>query len=193
MKNLSSVFITGSIVSTVLFMNGSIDLNIGNQSDYKLYEATVIEETLNDEEDLISMNNLYAYEIENLDINEIQYIEEEEEIEVGFYSNQKIEDTYSFGPLQVEITDLNEIEYIEDEEEMVLGFDTKDYLPEGFDPYQEVEDINNFGPLPIEISNLNEIEYIEEEEEIVLGFDTRDYLPEGFDPYRGVIQMHHIQ
>ncbi|MEM9077188.1 MAG: hypothetical protein AAGC43_09115 [Bacteroidota bacterium] len=69
--------------------------------------------------------------------------------------------------------DINEIQYIE-EEEAELGFDTRDYLPEDFDPYTVY-------------FNVNSIEYVEYEEDAQLGFDVAQYLPEGFDPYSQVV------
>lgn len=66
--------------------------------------------------------------------------------------------------------DLDEIVYIEEEAPVELGFDTREYLPEGFDPYSSYVD-------------LGAIEFIEQEEEEGLGFDTAAWLPETFDPY----------
>jgi hypothetical protein len=55
-------------------------------------------------------------------------------------------------------------------EDIDLGFDTKQYLPEDFNPYAVGE------------LNLDEIIYIEEEEEAIeLGFDPSMYLPQDFN------------
>ncbi|MEM8845796.1 MAG: hypothetical protein AAFY00_09485 [Bacteroidota bacterium] len=69
--------------------------------------------------------------------------------------------------------DINEIEYIEDED-IELGFDTKDYLPEDFDPYTAYLDLNS-------------IEFVEQGDETFLGFDSTKFLPLGFDPYTEAI------
>ena len=75
--------------------------------------------------------------------------------------------------------DLSEIEFIEEESVVDLGFETKDYLPEGFNPYENFFDLNS-------------IIYIEDETEIDLGFDTEDYLPGDFDPYAANFDVHSI-
>ncbi len=74
--------------------------------------------------------------------------------------------------------DINKIEYIE-EEDLELGFDTKDYLPENFDPYTAYFD-------------LSAIEYVKLQEDTGLGFDTARYLPNGFDPYTETVGVNTI-
>ena len=64
---------------------------------------------------------------------------------------------------------LSEIEFIE-EEDLELGFNTKDYLPDNFDPHKFYFDVNS-------------VDFVEEEQELSLGFETSAYLPNGFDPY----------
>ena len=71
--------------------------------------------------------------------------------------------------------DIDQLEVIELEEEVDLGFDTKQYLPEGFNPLAGKDDID-----------WDTIELIELEEEVDLGFDTKKYLPKGFNPYKGM-------
>ena len=103
-----------------------------------------------------------------LDLNEIEFIEEETVVDLGFETADYLPE--GFNPYET-FFDLNSIIYIGDETEIDLGFDTSEYLPGDFDPYSA-----NF--------DVNAISYIEEgEEEIVLDFDTADYLPEGFNPY----------
>ncbi|MEO0528716.1 MAG: hypothetical protein AAFZ89_15900, partial [Bacteroidota bacterium] len=64
---------------------------------------------------------------------EIVYIEEEEEINVGF-------DTYfylpeGFNPYQGMKISLDDIHYMECEEEIHLDFNVDDFLPKDFDPF----------------------------------------------------------
>lgn len=103
----------------------------------------------------------------DLDLNEIVYIEEEPQIELGFDTADYLPE--GFDPYKLYV-DLNAVEYVEEQEEINLGFNVADYLPANFDPYAD----------PLDIAGIN---YMEEEEEIELGFDTAAYLPANFDPY----------
>jgi len=71
--------------------------------------------------------------------------------------------------------DWNTIEVFEIEEDVNLEFNSKDYLPEGFNPLKGFHDLN-----------WSTIELFEIEEEADLGFDTKDYLPENFNPLKGL-------
>lgn len=71
--------------------------------------------------------------------------------------------------------DWDSIELVELEEEVEIGFNTKDYLPEGFNPLKGLHDLD-----------WSKIELLELEEEVVLGFDTKTYLPKNFDPFEGM-------
>jgi hypothetical protein len=102
-----------------------------------------------------------------LNLNDIVFIEEEEDIYFGFDTAAHLPD--KFDPY-AHPSDISSISYIEVEEEIDLGFDQKLYLPEGFDPFEPCFDLNS-------------VEFIEEVEEIELNFNTNDYLPKGFDPY----------
>ena len=101
-----------------------------------------------------------------LDLNEIAFIEEEPNIELGFDATEYLPE--GFDPYELYV-DLNAVEYIDGEEEIDLGFKVADYLPTGFDAYANP-------------SAIESIHYIEEEQ-IELGFDTAAYLPANFDPY----------
>ena len=105
-------------------------------------------------------------ECENLQIDDIVYIEMEDEINLGFDTAQYLPE--GFDPYKGMGLDIKEITFIEPIEEVNLGFNTALYLPEDFNAYEGMA------------FDLNDIEYIEEEEEIILGFDTKDYLPENF-------------
>ena len=111
----------------------------------------------------VSYEESAAYE---LDLNEIPFIEEETEVDLGFETADYLPE--GFNPYE-NFFDLNSIIYIESETEIDLGFDTSEYLPERFDPYAVNFDVNS-------------ISFIEDEE-VDLGFNTEDYLPEGFNPY----------
>lgn len=102
-----------------------------------------------------------------LDLDEIVFIEEEPQIELGFDAVDYLPE--GFDPYKLYV-DLNAVSYVEAQEEINLGFNTADYLPADFDPYAA----------PSAIEGIN---YMEEEEHIELGFDTAEYLPENFNPY----------
>lgn len=67
---------------------------------------------------------------------------------------------------------IDAIEVIELQEEVSFNFDTKDYLPENFNPLQGKHDLD-----------WSKIELIELEEEVSFDFDVQDYLPKHFNPY----------
>ena len=113
--------------------------------------------------------NLNNNDIGELNLDDVVYIEEEQEIELGFDTADYLPE--GFDPCEVYF-DLSSVEYIEAGQDFELGFDTGSYLPKGFDPYAD----------PSGISGINYME----EEEIELDFDTADYLPENFDSYHRV-------
>ncbi|NHF61438.1 hypothetical protein FK220_018945 [Flavobacteriaceae bacterium TP-CH-4] len=67
--------------------------------------------------------------------------------------------------------DLNSIVEIEEDIEFDLGFDTREYLPEDFNPYA----------FPTDVEGIN---FIDPRDDFEVDFDTTQYLPEGFDPYK---------
>lgn len=99
-----------------------------------------------------------------LDLNSITYIEEENEFELGFNTEDYL--PLDFDPSEVYVN-LNAIQFIE-EDEQVLDFGA--YLPHDFDAYANP-------------TYFRTIDYIDTTDEICLGFETSDYLPEGFDAY----------
>lgn len=104
-------------------------------------------------------------EKEEFDINSITYIQEEDEIELGFDVADYLPE--GFDPYKFYF-DLNSVEFVE--EEWSLDFDTAQYLPEGFDAYAD----------PIGIEGIN---YIDEKDTIELDLPVENYLPEGFNAY----------
>jgi len=107
----------------------------------------------------------------DLNLNEVVYIEDEPEIDLGFDTADYLPE--GFNPYE-RYFDLNSIIYLENKVEP-LSFDAQKYLPENFDPYTDVVDVHS-------------INYMEEED-MDLGFDTKDYLPEDFSPYEVYVDL----
>jgi hypothetical protein len=83
---------------------------------------------------------LAQYVNETLSIDDINLIEMEEEIHLGF-------DTAEYLPIEFNAykgmgLDLSEIDLVEIEEEIDLGFNTAEYLPAGFNPYKGMDCVN---------------------------------------------------
>ncbi len=118
---------------------------------------------------LLLVNGIFANdpktEIENFDINSIQYIEEEEEFDLGFDTTDYLPE--NFDPYKFYVN-LDAVVYIEDNK--IDTFDFAKFLPEGFDAYADPTDVQS-------------INYIDERDNIVLNFDTKKHLPEGFNAY----------
>ena len=105
-------------------------------------------------------------EREEFDINSIAYVQEEDEIDLGFNVADYLPE--GFDPYK-QYVDLNAIEFIEDQD--VLDIDTSTYLPEGFDAYANPKGIEG-------------INYIDENDTFVLDFNAKNYLPQDFNPYK---------
>ena len=135
-----------------------------------------------------------------LDLNAIQFLEEEETIDLGFDTAEYL--PADFNPNEVYFN-LNQIEYVESYEEELLNFDVQAYLPENFNAYAAPADIRSVSYIEEEAAldfdaapylpegfdpyefyfDINSIEYIEDEDELDLDFNTQDYLPEDFNPH----------
>lgn len=110
---------------------------------------------------------------ENLDSNlsECEYLTlEENALRTALFTNNFNED-----PTDI---DWDIIELVELEEEIEIGFNTKDYLPEGFNPLKGLHDLD-----------WSKIELIELDEEVEISFNTKDYLPANFNPYAGMCAL----
>lgn len=70
--------------------------------------------------------------IKEYDMSNIEFIEVEEGIDLGFDSTKYLPE--DFDPYSTSIS-IESIDFIEDEE-VNLDFNTKDYLPEGFNAYK---------------------------------------------------------
>ncbi|MDT0606634.1 hypothetical protein [Croceitalea rosinachiae] len=66
-------------------------------------------------------------------LNTIEFIEDEEESDLGFDVTQYL--PYGFDPYKGMVFDISEIRYVEICEPIHLGFDSNEYLPENFNPY----------------------------------------------------------
>lgn len=110
-----------------------------------------------------------------LDINEIEYIEEQQDFELGFDTKEYL--PKDFDP-NTAYFDLNSVTYLE-ESSTDLGFDSAAYLPDNFDPYAYPQHISGFN-------------YIEEED-LFLGFDTASYLPVHFDAHEFYFDLDSVE
>lgn len=72
---------------------------------------------------------------EILNIDDIDFIEEEEEISLEFDTAEYL--PLGFNAYEGMELNLDDIIFIEDEENIDLGFNLQDYLPENFDAYSK--------------------------------------------------------
>ena len=131
--------------------------------------------TLNIGAELNNSTSEVEYASYELNLNEIVYLEEEPEVDLGFDTADYLPE--GFDPFK-SYFDLNSIIYLENKVEPALGFDTQKYLPDNFDPYTDVVDVHS-------------INYMEDED-MDLGFDTKDYLPADFSPYEAYVDLKSI-
>lgn len=108
--------------------------------------------------------NTLNKDVEVFDINSVEYIEEDERIELGFDVADYLPE--GFDPYKIYF-DLNSVEFIEDEVEVS---DLSKYLPENFDAYA----------YPADVQSIN---YIDENDSFKVDIETKKHLPEGFNPY----------
>lgn len=105
-------------------------------------------------------------EVEPFDLDSLEYIEEEEVIDLGFDTADYLPegfDPYAF------YFDLDSVEFIEESD--LEDIQLKNRLPEGFDAYSDPEGIEG-------------INYIDPFDDIVIDFNSKKYLPKGFDAYK---------
>jgi hypothetical protein len=120
--------------------------------------------------------NVEASNSEQIDISDIEVIEIEEEVTLGFDTSNNLPE--NFNPLKGKHDlDWDAIELTEMEEEVELGFDTSKYLPKDFNALKGKHDLD-----------WSAIELIEMEEDIEIDFDTKAYLPYDFNPYKGMVR-----
>ena len=119
-------------LTVALLYSFSEKLDSGVQED----KLAVAVDPMNDTSPSIVLNDVLAAEVLNID--DIQYVEMEEEIDLGFDTTKYL--PKEFNPYKHMDMDLNvdEINYMEIEDEINLGFDTSEYLPKGFNAYKGV-------------------------------------------------------
>ncbi|MEO9891634.1 hypothetical protein [Aurantibacter sp.] len=105
-------------------------------------------------------------EIEDFDIDSVQYIEDEEVIVLGFDTADYLPE--NFDPYAY-YYNLNWVEYVEDTD--IENLEVKNNLPEDFDAYANPKGIEG-------------INYIDLNDEIVLDINTNKYLPKGFNAFK---------
>lgn len=104
-------------------------------------------------------------DVEDFDINTVEYIEDETVIDLGFDVADYLPE--DFNPYKMYV-DLSTVSFIEDEIEIS---DLSEHLPKAFDAYA----------YPTNVESMN---YIDENDSFTIDFDTKKYLPEGFNPYK---------
>ncbi|MEM0932315.1 MAG: hypothetical protein AAGJ12_07605 [Bacteroidota bacterium] len=81
----------------------------------------------------LSMLNGYGFTSnEDFDIDSVEFIEDEQEWELGFDTALYLPE--NFDPYSG-IISVKAINFVDECDEVDLGFETAGYLPEGFDPY----------------------------------------------------------
>ena len=117
---------------------------------------------------LVMSTGVYAQgptiDCDDLDLNSITYIEDENEFDLGFNTEDYL--PLDFNPYQVYV-DLDAIQFIEEENVVI---DLGEYLPHDFDAFAYPMDFRT-------------IDYVDPTDEVCLDFDSKENLPDGFDPY----------
>lgn len=120
---------------------------------------------------LLFVNGIFANDSkkddDNLDINSIDYIEDDMEVELGFNTSDYLPEDFNAHEFYF---DLSDVSYIK--EGSIIDLDTKQYLPKGFDAYA----------YPSDVQSINYIDVVGDAP-VELGFDTEQYLPENFDAF----------
>jgi hypothetical protein len=159
--------------------NSTTDFN--DQVAVENISLTVNEHTLfwgTDNEEISILGTTKQMPVEapdNLDLEQIAYLEADEVIELGFDTKEYLPE--NFDPTTFYF-DLEAVAFIEDYEDADLGFNTRDYLPNNFDAYAQPKDV-------MDVSYIELIDYD-------LGIDTTMFLPEGFDPYETELDLNTI-
>lgn len=104
-------------------------------------------------------------------------IKEPDEYASGSLLNESVEELTNLESLIFHNPDskpiaIDAIKVFELQEDVSFNFDTKDYLPENFNPLKGKHDID-----------WSKIELLELEEEVSFDFDVKDYLPKNFNPH----------
>ena len=167
------------IATTSQTENPTTDLN--NQVTVENVSLTVNEHTLfwstdNEEITIQGTGSMMPSETpENLDLNQITYLEADATIELGFDAKAYLPENFDPTTFYFNVAT---VVYMEATEDIDLGLDTTDYLPNDFDAYAQPEDV-------MDVSYMEETDYI-------VGFDTATFLPEAFDPYETALDLNTV-
>jgi len=107
-------------------------------------------------------------DIEEFDLDSIEFIEEEDVISLGFDTADYLPEDFDAHAFYF---DINSVEFIEESD--MVGKRIKNRLPKYFDPYANPEGIEG-------------INYIDPNDDFNIDFNTKKYLPVGFDAYKRV-------
>ncbi len=192
------------------FNDNQKENTLRNINDSYLINTALVINAESDES--ISLSAVKEQKEKELNLASITYIEEEEELDLGFNTEDYLPrgfnpyeayfDIHSITYIEDEIEfeyyfDIHTVDYIEENKEVELAFNTEDYLPRGFNPYEAYFDIHSITYIEDEIEfeyyfDIHTVDYIEENKEVELAFNTEDYLPRGFNPYEAYFDIHSI-
>ncbi|WP_299535693.1 hypothetical protein [Ulvibacterium sp.] len=129
MKTFSTIFITGTIIGSIMIMGNEPDFNRGLSEvdpSFELTEVNATEEDIFDSELDIDFDKLFPPEPEmELSLDQIEYLELDEEIQLDFSAEMNEPEFHinydQLFPVEDEIIlTLDEIEYLEIEDEEIL-------------------------------------------------------------------------
>ena len=115
-----------------LHINAKININLDTLGNSLSVEKYKLEKALFSKEDLNT---------ENLEIYDIEVIELEEEVELGFDTSKHLPENFNALKGKNDL-DWSTIELIEIEEEVEINFDVKTHLPPNFNPYEGMKKID---------------------------------------------------
>jgi len=145
-----------------LVLLSSLVFGLNTTSDTKPNEVSYV--------DVETVSHVYNNQTKRIET--VLYIEQQEEISLGF-------NTAEYLPVGFDANEansgINKAEFDAlFEEEIVFNFDITSYLPMNFDPYSNTEEITD-----------EELDMLFQEE-VELGFNVKKYLPKYFNAYEGL-------
>lgn len=119
---------------------------------------------------LMFVNGMFANDskTENLDINTIEYIEDEMDFDLGFDTADYLPEDFDASQVYFNI---DSVQYIEDE--LVSEINTKEYLPVGFDAYA----------FPADVQSIN---YIDEKDSFEVRLNSMKFMRNVFNSNTGL-------
>jgi len=114
---------------------------------------------------LMFVNGMFASDpkTESLDINTIEYIEDEMDFDLGFDTADYLPEDFDASQIYFNI---ESVQYVEDE--LVFEINTKEYLPEGFDAYA----------FPSDVQSIN---YIDEKDSFEVRLNSMKFMRSAFN------------